>query len=747
MNKKFLDNVVVKTLLLSSFLMILICIVFNIAPFGNSTFLTGDLNGQYITFFTQIRNAFLEGDGLFYSLYKSLGGSMAGIIAYYTSSPFTLLYILTPPVFYGELTTIVISLKIVLMCSAMAFFISKKLETNSDKIILFSLSYGFSGYAFAYLQNFMWHDVLILLPLLCYGVDVLIKTKRPFIYSLFLFLAIFSNFYIAYMACIFIVLYFFYSLLQENNLNLKNVFIHCKNFFLASLLGGLMSAMLLFPAIFDVNQNKGISGGFSFQFTTDFQPIEFLTRLFPFAFNWDNLIYDLPNVYSGIITLIFAIAFFFAKNINAKQKVLSFIMLTFLFFSMYFTDLMFIFHGFRAPVWFSHRHSFLFIFWLCFLGANAFIKGEINKKLIAIITSSMIFLLAVRYIVKDLIFTPNRFLATAFITIAFIVLIAYSNKFKKLSVGFMILILIGELFLNTYYTHRQFEKYSLDTYKNFISDNEYLIDATHTFDGSDDFRMEKNFFRSLNDSLALNYYGLSHFSSIQDTNANMHLSALNVYEFYNGYIVAKDHTIFSHSVLGVKYLIVDPSYNIPHGYVKTDISYNGLIVYQNPYALSLSFVLPYSPDGYDIESSNTKEFISNFYNLLTPYSNKEDIYNEDGSTINLDALKAMQEYLNENSADANYKRGSIEASITAKEDGLLFMSIPYSEHLKILVNDEEVLGEKVFDSQLAVPITKGDNQINISYKTPMLTTGIIVSILSFSSLGAWYFILKKKGSN
>lgn len=59
-------------------------------------------------------------------------------------------------------------------------------------------------------HNTMWIDNLIYLPLILLGVENIIKNGKYKMFIITLSLAIMSNFYIGYMTCIFVALYFFY---------------------------------------------------------------------------------------------------------------------------------------------------------------------------------------------------------------------------------------------------------------------------------------------------------------------------------------------------------------------------------------------------------------------------------------------------------------------------------------------------------------------------------------------------------
>ena len=71
-----------------------------------------------------------------------------------------------------------------------------------------SLLYGFCAYFVAYYWNIMWLDGMVLLPLITLGIEYIINKEKPFLYIVSLVIMLFANYFIAYMICIFSVLYF-----------------------------------------------------------------------------------------------------------------------------------------------------------------------------------------------------------------------------------------------------------------------------------------------------------------------------------------------------------------------------------------------------------------------------------------------------------------------------------------------------------------------------------------------------------
>ncbi len=201
--------------------------------------------------------------------------------------------------------------------------------------------------------------------------------------------------------------------------------------------------------------------------------------------------------------------------------------------------------------------------------------------------------------------------------------------------------------------------------------------------------------------------------------------------------------VFSDSMVGIKYLLVNEANPIPHGYVKTNIEINGYFVYENPYAFPISFMLPNENADYNTNFTQKDTFVENVYTALKNNEFEGEFYTQEGK-INLESIETLSKQLNDSAAEIDMRRGEVNANINAENNGLLFFSIPYSEYLHVTVNSQKVQIEEVFNSQLAVPVTKGNNTIKITYNTPMKIQGIVVSLLSACMLLAWYIKSKKQ---
>ena len=183
-----------------------------IAPFGERTLCSMDGFSQYYPMLENMADAIKDGE-LFYSFNGALGFNLWAQSGYYTNSPLWLLVYFLP---HGA-QLVAINLLVALKFSLSSLFFYIRLFMNDKKadrhhlVMSFpaiSLCYGLSGYALAFCNQLMWADIIMLLPLVILGFERLFKGKTPTLYVVSLFLCMWSCFYLSFMVCIFLCLYF-----------------------------------------------------------------------------------------------------------------------------------------------------------------------------------------------------------------------------------------------------------------------------------------------------------------------------------------------------------------------------------------------------------------------------------------------------------------------------------------------------------------------------------------------------------
>ena len=200
---------------LSASVLLLTYVAIGVHPFGESSVLVLDLNGQYVQFFAGLR-AILHGDGsLLYSFQRSLGGEFLGIYTYYLASPLSWLVAIFPEKNILEALLVMFTLKAGLAGLNFGAFLHYTRRPPKTLTVALSVLYALSSYVVVMQHNTMWVDGLMLLPLLLLGLERLILHKKPILYTVTLAIILLSNYYIGYMICIFTAMYFFYYFLAH----------------------------------------------------------------------------------------------------------------------------------------------------------------------------------------------------------------------------------------------------------------------------------------------------------------------------------------------------------------------------------------------------------------------------------------------------------------------------------------------------------------------------------------------------
>ncbi len=713
-----------------------------IFPFGGNSMLTFDLNGQYVNFYSSFSNAVLNNDaGLFYSLEKGLGGSTIGLITYYCSSLFSFIVLLFPQDKITHAIDLIIALKLISCSATMCFFLLKRKnyteKSNKIYIVILSASYAFCGYNMAFYLHVMWIDALIYLPVICYGIDVLIKEHKPFVFIISLALVIFSNFYIAYMVCVFVCLYFLYALILSEN-SIKNKLIKCAVFGFSALIAAGLTAFLLLPGLSDILSNNSFID-YSVSLQSNFKLAEFFHMLMPFSFTWDNITTNemanfdvLPNVFSGCFSLILTIVYFFNSKVKLKQKVLSLLFLSIIFLMFYSSDLFYAMHAFEEPTLFYYRYSFLFTFLLCFFaGENLAFGYEFKLKNILFASICLLIFLVVCFYVRHVWFTFMFFLIGAFLCALLMCLFVLQKhvKFRKFKFYITLLILVvslTEITSNSYFVFNQFEKYSHEGMSEFISEFNTAHEIAKQNENEQNnnanlYRSENTFRRSENDAMLLNYNGIVHYSSVMDSTSKNILYHLGISDYTS--------SIFAQSILSLKYVYArtDES-TLP--YAQQSEAHNDYIpsfyefiaetdnieIYQNPYALPLSFYTNENVlNANNIDSSQNyflsqneifKAFTKENNELFVPVEKQHINVTQDGVIVE-GTMK------NQNITFAQ----SVGFEFTAHTQGYLYVYINTSENPVALtyndVNDEN-LQNLTGTNYIAIGECENGEKVNIN---------------------------------
>ena len=553
------------SILIPSMMILTIFLLFTITPFGNRTWLTIDLGQQYVDFFSYYKDTLLHHpEQFFYSFSKSIGGEMVSLWAYYLMSPFNLLFLVIPTSKIAMGVSLLIFLKLVLSTVSFAVLLDVKFKQRNMTAVLFALSYGFMGYLSANQLNVMWLDALIGLPLIILGVDALLQKRNPFYYVLPLSLTILSNYYTGYMICLFLGLYFPYAyLVASDTFSWKNFAKQFGRFVFYSLISVGLIMVILLPTFYSLLGSKGTATTISWSFKSEYNPLLMLSKLFIGSFDFHEMQKGYPNIFVGSLSLFSFLCYFKEKKIALSQRLYALLITIILLISFNIEMFDKLWHAGQLPNWYSYRFSFLFSFWMVFLGY----QWALKKTTVGIRETFVYFFLALGAGIGFILF-PQDYLQGWQIALGFGLSmgILYSliliGRGKRAYHKFLISFVVIELLLNSiitlsrlgYVMNSEFSAYQI-ALSNWST---VLHPAENEF-----YRSEKTILRSKNDSLQVPTYGVSHFSSTFEKETERFFEAIGVRQG-TAYVNYSNGTLLTDALLGIKNTFIattDASYN------------------------------------------------------------------------------------------------------------------------------------------------------------------------------------------
>ncbi|MEE0969516.1 MAG: YfhO family protein [Clostridia bacterium] len=598
--------------------MYLIYVAMGIHPFGEGSVLVLDLNGQYVYFFEALRR-FVYGDAsLIYSFSRALGGEFMGIYAYYVASPLSYIVALFPKERILEALLCLFLLKTGTCGLTFGYYLHKtSKKVNRVSVICFSMLYALSSYCIVQQHNTMWIDAVMWLPLVALGLESLIKYKKFKMFTFFLALTVFSNFYIGYMVCIFVAVYFFYyyfahSANSENNpLGEKLHFISSlSRTVLYSMLACGMAMVIILTAYYSLTMGKTTFTNPNFDPVSKIDFIDILTKFFPASYDtvrpegW-------PFIYCGVLTLFLVPVFFLSKNFSSRQKIFAGALIIFFILSFSLSTADLVWHGFQRPNWLNYRYSFMLCFILLVLAYKASyeIKNTSSGVFIGIAAALSGFLFLVQKLeYENLQDIGGIWLSLFFIGLTLILLCLLKKPHLKETIAaIMVIFICLETFCNglsnclDLHDDVYYSKYS--SYNNYIAGLRPIVEEIKENDTSF-YRFEKTKHRKTNDNMTLGIRGLSNSTSTLNAETIRFLNRM-------GY-ASKSHwskylggTPVSDSLLGIKYIISSDDwsryYDAVYG-TQEDAVYT---TYLNPYALSLAYGVDKALFDTDMESEDT----------------------------------------------------------------------------------------------------------------------------------------------
>lgn len=581
-------------------------------PFGDEQILIVDLWHQYFPFLNELHEKLQNGGSLLYSWNIGMGTNFLGLVSYYAASPLNLLTIFVPEQYMVVALQVLVLIKMGFAGMFAALFLKKVFHRNDVSLVIFSCAYGISGFMLGYYWNVMWLDTVALLPLLALGIHKVVKEGKGGLYTITLALSLFANYYIGFFSCIFALLYFF-GVCIFCKTDKKMFFMGLLRMALYSVLGIGMSMILLLPAYLCLQNTYYAESSFPTQINFFYNLEELVKNIF--AFQEPSYLEGAPNIYCGILPVLFIGIFFSAKNIRLKEKIYVGAFLVFLLLSFNTNVLDFIWHGFHYTNMVPHRFAFIFTFMVMVAGYRGYLEWRGTDFFD---TLSMIFTTALLMVLGYMQMELKLLIANAILFGIFVViLVLYKHRvLRKKWFYITVSIVMAVEYVSAAYI--SVETAGSSGYSYYPGDNEAVTELVENVEelekeNTDFYRLEFSNTYTLNDSALYGTHGVTCFSSMCNGKVSYALEELGLAadDGSNRYAYMLTSPIMT-SFLNIKYLITREGRFEADNW--TDMSTSShLVSYRNDYYLPLGFM-------------TEKEILDTSFEAINPFDTQNEMF-------------------------------------------------------------------------------------------------------------------------
>ena len=623
-----------------AFIMTLIFIIGEFAPFGKVSILVADMRYQFVDYIGYMKSVFFGNNDLFYSFSKTMGGDMMGFASYYLFNPFYLILLLFP----NDYLPVGIVIMMIFICGFMGlsfYLLLRAIWGIRFSSLMFSTAYAMMGFNMAYINCIHYFFSIMMLPLVILGLYLMMKNRKPSgLYIISAALSVISCYYIGYMILIFTAAFYLFLMISGiiEYSDMKDRLRNAWTVLYSTLLAVGISAFSLLSVLLSLQgQKKAIIKGLMFGRT--FNIMEFFSGFYAGSFR-GNISDGLPIIYSGIIAVVFVFLYYANASVKIREKLCVTGMFLFLIIGYWIDAFNVMWHGFAHPIGFPYRNSFLFSFLVIFIGYVGFvkIKDGFSKKSTNVLVVIFALYSAFLYYIGSNYAGTKSILITGLTIAAVLILVVALNEKNRYVVpavaGLFIMQIADSLYngsvsVNAYFDDRYAQEESLAAYKDYIDETQSLVDYVNEQDSSF-FRMDKLYRRTHNDPMMFAYNGLSHFSSCETDQVKSFMGRMGFRNNENWAFYGDASTGFADCFMGVKYLLSQfDETSKPYKWLYTQGEKR---IFCNPYALSLGFGMDDSvkyinmneKNPFKLQNDIASRFTNTTYQIYRPVS-VEDI--------------------------------------------------------------------------------------------------------------------------
>ena len=739
--------------------MLFIMLLSGCAPFGKHSMLYSDMYHQYYPFFVSFRRALLSGESLLYCWDMGLGLDSLGLYSYYLASPLNLLSILVPESWLLGYFSLLMPIKLGLASMFFGMFLKKVTGKQDLSNVLFGSFYGLCAWALGYQWNIMWLDTFALLPLVILGMVGLLKERKFVLYTLTLFLSIYTNYYIGFFTCIFVLLSFIcYQICRWKNFS--TFFMDLSRIALFSLLAIGMTAIISIPTLAALQTTQSsvnkFPEGFQLNMTTEDNWIGLFKTMIQVAGNTNGGIVPsfkegLPNLYCGVITTILSILYLLSNKVRLRDKICAVLLLLFFNISFIVRQLDYIWHGFHFTNMIPYRFSFLYSFVMLYMAYIAWINRKDFRTWQVVIAT--IIAICIMFCYKDLTDIVYWAYNGVMLLLYVATLICYCTSRpvpddpekipayrlerinRKIHCRYILCGIIAvELVLNLVNFSVSFPTTNASNYPKCTQDTASVLAYMKDLEKENPFfRAEMTHTQTLNDGALNGYNGITTFTSSANVKVTEFMRALGygAKNTYNRYSFEESSPV-SNLFLGLKYMIERD------GKVKSNPYFSDIYISGNVHLLENNAYLPLgflaNSQLLNVDFSNNDnrfEFQNQLIqqstglngNVWTQMLGNTLIISSDGPAIKPQSNTGYCSYTTDSSTT-----GTVTYSYTANRTGFMCIDLDLSKrnNFSVWLNSRELYSEThSLPQMLSVSQVQRGDMVEVKLKCKQNENGVI----------------------
>ncbi len=600
-------------------------------PIGEESAMIVDMHHQYAPMLAQLRDMLLNGGSVLYTFEVGSGTSFIPLFAYYLASPFNLILVLFPQAYLAEGILIITLMKMALTGAFMTLCVQYIFKRRNYSTVAVGMMYALMMYMLAYSWDVMWLDCVMVLPLCVMGFEKMMRTGKYLQYVVSLAYILYSNYYIGFMVCIFMVLYYgvFYFRAARNGIQQSVGF---ARFAIGSLLGGGLAAFILVPAFLSLSSTSAAGGSLP-QFATNFNVFELFGRG---LFGVEPTIRsgNLPNTYCGVLAILALPIFATMSSISIRRRLAYIGLFLVMSISMVINQLDLVWHGLHSPNDLPYRYSFLYSFALLLIAAEVLYRIEDIKP---IQIGGSLFGIAAYLVLEENFGTEeysyaSLYLSFALIAVYGIVMFLVSQKKLAKSLAYLLLtvLITAELLFNAGETFRQMNNNEHYTNHADYLDNDITLAVQAAVDrmeelgddqaNGDFYRIEFLPRRTTTDTALFDYRGVTIFASSGSYNMTRFMGSMGYDVNGVNSVLYKSYVPTADSLVGIKYIAMETDLNDHPQLKKVDkveVGTKIYYIYENPYALSVGYMVEEAVKDWNYSYYDPMSSQNSFFKTMT----------------------------------------------------------------------------------------------------------------------------------